>query len=132
MRSRSGGELPQLELECLRALWELEEASVAAVRERLAAGGRALAYTTVLTVLERLLHKQAVVRERHGRAFRFRAAVARERLQAHAVDRLVQNYFGSREALRQFLGEPADRPAPATPPASAPVAMPVELDPALL
>src|SRR6185437_6438604 len=57
MRSQLQGELPQLELECLAALWALERAPVAEVHARLASRGRPLAYTTILTVLDRLRRK---------------------------------------------------------------------------
>ena len=103
MRSRSGGELPQLELECLAALWALERAPVAAVHARLAARGRPLAYTTILTVLERLLRKQVVARERRGRAYVYAALVTREQMRERALARLVDLYFDSRLELRRHL-----------------------------
>lgn len=40
--------------------------------------GRELAYTTVMTVLDRLAGKGMVQREREGRAWRYRAAASRE------------------------------------------------------
>lgn len=103
MRSRSGAELPQLELECLAALWVLGPAPVAAVHAELRDRGRPLAYTTVLTVLERLLRKQAVTRRKRGRAFIYSAALSREQMRTRALDRLIGNYFGTREELRQYL-----------------------------
>lgn len=48
-------------------------------REVLAAlDGRDLAYTTVMTVLDRLAGKQMVLRERDGLAWRYRPAAPRE------------------------------------------------------
>lgn len=48
-------------------------------REVLAAlDGRALAYTTVMTVLDRLAGKRMVLRERDGQAWRYRPAAPRE------------------------------------------------------
>ena len=44
---------PPLEVECLKALWALGEGNVKDVR-RAMAGNRNLAYTTVMTVLDRL------------------------------------------------------------------------------
>ncbi len=111
MRSRSGGELPQLELECLAALWALERAPVARVHARLAERGRPLAYTTVLTVMERLLRKRVVERERRGRAYIYRPLVSRAEMRERALARLVANYFESRQELERYL-----RPQPAPPP----------------
>ncbi|MGN6591381.1 MAG: BlaI/MecI/CopY family transcriptional regulator [Terriglobales bacterium] len=127
MRSRSGGELPQLELECLAALWEMEAAPVAAVHARLAARGRPLAYTTVLTVLDRLRRKQAVERERKGRAYVYAPRISREEMRQRAVERLVANYFASRRELEEYLrGE--GRTAAAPPSAPEPANEPVLLD----
>src|SRR5690348_6015928 len=113
MRSRSGAELPQLELECLAALWALESAPVARVHERLAERGRPLAYTTVLTVMERLLRKGAVTRAKRGRAFVYTPSVSRDTMRERALARLVDNYFASRQELRQYLdGGPKVAPSP--------------------
>ena len=58
---------PPLELLCLNALWTLEEGKVSDVRS-LVAQTRPLAYTTIMTVLERLVRKGKVARRRSGRA----------------------------------------------------------------
>jgi BlaI family penicillinase repressor len=117
MRSRSGAELPQLELECLAALWALERAPVAQVHARLAERGRALAYTTVLTVMDRLLRKHVVERERQGRAYVYRPLITRAEMRERALKRLVANYFDSRQELERYLRpQPAAAPAPPAPP----------------
>jgi len=116
MRSRSGGELPQLELECLAALWALEQARVRQVHARLAERGRPLAYTTVLTVLERLLRKQVVERRREGRGYVYAALVSRQQMRERALERLVGNYFDSRQELEGYLRHGgAGAAAPAAP-----------------
>lgn len=122
MRSRSGAELPQLELDCLAALWSLGPAPVRAVHARLAARGRPLAYTTVLTVLDRLRRKQAVERSRQGRAYLYAAAVTRQQMRERALARLVDNYFDSRQELEQFLRPSRAETAPPPSPPPAPVA----------
>ncbi|HEY8056696.1 MAG TPA: BlaI/MecI/CopY family transcriptional regulator [Terriglobales bacterium] len=124
MRSRSGGELPQLELECMAALWALEAAPVAAVHARLAERGRPLAYTTVLTVLDRLRRKQAVERERRGRAYVYAPRISREEMRQRAVERLVANYFDSRQELEEYLNGGGPRRAAVPPSEAVPVAVP--------
>ncbi len=59
---------PPLELACLKALWSLREGNVKDVR-RIVAQSRPLAYTTIMTVLERLVRKGKLARRKVGRAF---------------------------------------------------------------
>lgn len=97
------GNLPELELECLKALWDEGELSVREVRDRLLPR-RPLAYTTVLTVLDRLAQKGAVTRRKSGRAHRYQAAVSRTVARDAALARLLEHYFGgSRELLLEHL-----------------------------
>ena len=116
--SAHGPELPQLELDCMVALWRAEEAAAgpgrtaAQLRQSLAAMGRPLAYTTVLTVLQRLRQK-GVVTAAKGRPLRFRALVGRQQMRVAAVERLVRNYFADEDELRRFLGGEVRRMPPA-------------------
>jgi predicted transcriptional regulator len=88
----------------LRALWKIEEGTVSKVRETVKEGGRSLAYTTVMTLLERLVKRNAASRRKHGRAYVYQAKITQERLQEAAVKDLVETLFhGSREALRDYL-----------------------------
>ena len=108
---RHGDELPQLELDCMRALWRESPATIAAIRRRLESEGRPLAHTTVLTVLHRLVRKAMVERRRRGRAFIFTARISREEMQRRALERLLRNYFDSGEELLRLLN--GDGPAAA-------------------
>lgn len=80
----------QLEIECLKVLWTSPGASVSDVRDRLP---RPLAYTTVMTVLDRMSAKGLVTREKHGRAYVYSAALEREAARAQAVNQLLSNLF---------------------------------------
>ncbi|MFN7920553.1 MAG: BlaI/MecI/CopY family transcriptional regulator [Bryobacteraceae bacterium] len=96
---------PPLELACLRALWDLGEGGVKEVQDALAARG--LAYTTVMTVLERLAKRGAVRRRKVSRRFLYSPALDREHARAVAVRELVDTYFGgSADALRRHLDHP--------------------------
>jgi BlaI family transcriptional regulator, penicillinase repressor len=112
--------LPPLELECMKALWALGEANVHGIRGRMWAS-RPLAYTTVMTVMDRLGRKGMVERRREGRFHVYRPLVPAEELREHAVSRLVHDFFlGSREALQQYLeGNGSGNPA-GVPPALVP------------
>lgn len=97
-------DLPPLELECMNALWALGQATVQEIRDRLFPN-RPLAYTTVMTVMDRLARKGVVAREKRSRAHLYRASIPEELVRDRAIIRLVENFFqGSREGLRRYLG----------------------------
>ena len=96
---------PPLELQCLKALWELGEANVKDVR-RVLTGNRKLAYTTVMTVLDRLVKKGGVERKKIGRSFIYVPLLSREALRKLAVKDVVDSFFeGSYEDLIDYLKE---------------------------
>ena len=102
---------PPLELMCLRALWSLEEANVKAVQQ-VVAESRPLAYTTIMTVLDRLVRKGMLARRKVGRAFVYAPTSSRDAMRRAAVRELLEGYFdGSEEELIRFLrggeGQPA-------------------------
>ena len=102
---------PPLELVCLNALWSLEQGTVKDVL-RLVAPNRPLAYTTVMTVLDRLVHRGTVTRRKAGRAFVYAPAVSRDAMRRLALQEFLDSYFeSSRDQLLRFLqgeyrGEP--------------------------
>ncbi len=94
---------PPLELDCLRALWELGDGNASRVRAALA-GERTLAYTTVLTLLERLTKRGLLTRRKAGRSFIYTPIRDREAMREVAVRELVELYFsGERESLLAWL-----------------------------
>lgn len=96
---------PPLELLCLKALWSLQEANVRDVQHTLAES-RDLAYTTVMTLLERLVRKGAVARHKAGRAFLYVPQVTREAIRRRALKEFLDTYFDGREDdLQVFLRE---------------------------
>ena len=94
---------PPLELECLKALWGLGEGTVRDVRQVLV-GNRNLAYTTVMTVLDRLEKRGGVSRRKNGRSFVYIPKVSQEALRKFAVKELLDAFFGGSEAaLIEYL-----------------------------
>ena len=87
---------PPLELECLKCLWLLGEGQVRDVQEALAPE-RKLAYTTVMTVLDRLVRKGAASRRKAGRAFIYQPVLSRATLRRLAVKQLLESLFGGSE-----------------------------------
>jgi len=102
---------PRLELECLKVLWRLESATVKQVQEFLNKDRR-LAYTTIMTVLERLVRRGLVARRKQGRSFVYMPVVDRNALRRVAVSQLLEDFFdGSVSDLIRFLDftEPGTR-----------------------
>lgn len=113
--------LGDLERAVMDALWDrAQPATVREVADALA--DRKLAYTTVMTVLDRLTTKGFVTRERVGRAWSYRPAASREayiaQLMLDALDlagsrdaalvRFARSVSGEEaEILRAALGEQA-------------------------
>lgn len=123
---------PPLELRCLTALWRLGEANVQSVRNWLAPQ-KPLAYTTVMTMLDRLTRKGILTRRKVGRSFLYKPTVSEDEIRSLAVRELTESLFdGKPDALLKFLGA---RPAAVHGPAMADGAAgeePQRLDAALL
>lgn len=106
-------ELAPLELDCMNMLWPTGEATVRDIREALAPV-RPRAYTTIMTIMDRLAHKGVVQRRKVGKAYVYRPNLSEEQARAHAVEQVVENYFeGSPGSLASYLSgaRPAARRA---------------------
>ena len=86
----SSSQLGPLEQRLLEVLWERGNATV---RELIDNGCGDLAYTTVMTTLDRLFKKNLLSREAEGRAFRYAPRLTRQELHREVAG----------EAFRQFL-----------------------------
>ena len=119
-------DLAPLELECLSVLWPIGEGTVRDIHRALAAS-RPRAYTTVLTIMDRLEQKGIVTRRKVGKAFHYQARLSAEEARLKAVEKIVEGFFdGSPEALAAHLSSqgsasreftsalPADVDAPGT------------------
>jgi predicted transcriptional regulator len=96
-------DLAPLELECLTALWPMGEATVRDIHRELAAA-RPRAYTTVLTIMDRLAQKGIVARRKVGRAFLYQANLSADEARVKAVEKIVAGFFdGSSDALAAHL-----------------------------
>ena len=108
-----GSRLAQLELDCMKVLWRQPGATVAQVRSAL---DRPLAYTTVMTVLDRMTSKGVVTRRKNGRAWLYSPELDRETARVEAISRLLANLFDNdRAALLTYLSSRrGTRPPPST------------------
>src|SRR3984893_13743447 len=72
--------ISETELEVLKVLWEQGPATVREVNALLRKQGRRWAYTTVLTLLQRLEAKGYVASDKSGMAHVFKPALSRDKL----------------------------------------------------
>jgi BlaI family penicillinase repressor len=117
-------DLAPLELECLSVLWPLGEGTVRDIHRALAES-RPRAYTTVMTIMDRLEQKGIVARRKVGRAFLYEPKLSAEEARLKAVEKIVEGFFnGSSEALVAHLSDRGNVAAPARPLAPARVDVP--------
>ena len=101
---RSVLDLAPLELDCMNTLWPMGEASVRQIRDQLA-GRLPRAYTTIMTIMDRLARKGVVERRKAGRNYVYRANLSAEEARAQALGQVVDGFFGgSKEAVLRELG----------------------------
>ena len=86
--------LAALQLAIMQVLWELDEATVAEVREALAhQQDRPLAYTTVATMLTKMERNGQVAHRNQGRVLIYRAAIQQEKVNQSMVSDLATRLF---------------------------------------
>jgi BlaI family penicillinase repressor len=97
-------DLSRFELQCLRRLWSLKEATVRQIQADLPA---APSYSTVRKILERLEEKGAVSRVRlEGKAWVYRSEVASGEIIRKEIRRLLDSLFdGAAPPLVSHLAE---------------------------
>jgi len=87
----------------MSALWPLGEGTVRDIHQRLSVA-RPRAYTTIMTIMDRLAQKGIVRRQKVGRAYLYHPNLSREEARLRAVEKVVSGFFeGSAEALAAQL-----------------------------
>lgn len=103
MQRKSLTHLGETEMEVLHHVWDLGEATVADVRERIL-DDRDVAYTTVMTVLKKLAEKGYLTYHKDGRSYVYTPAQQPDEVQHSLLQRLMEKVFhGSPSALVQTL-----------------------------
>ncbi|MGE4004251.1 MAG: BlaI/MecI/CopY family transcriptional regulator [Planctomycetaceae bacterium] len=99
----------ELELEILKVLWEEAPLPVREIRQRLAARGRDLAHTTIITTLNVMVRKRYATRTMAGKACLFAPRVAHAQVSRNMLKDLVRRVFdGSAPAVVLSLFDVAD------------------------
>ena len=108
MKRKSLTHLGETEMEVLHHVWDLGDATVADVRERILKD-RDVAYTTVMTVLKKLADKGYLDYHKEGRSYVYQPAEAPDAVQHSLLQRLMDKVFrGSPTALVQTLVQRED------------------------
>ncbi len=91
-----------LENEILNAIWTMEEngintkdVSVSEVLSQINNKGNIRAYTTVKTVMDRLVDKKLLKRQKIGKKFCYKSVESREKMAETAINKLALQYFNN-------------------------------------
>ena len=101
----------ELELLILKVLWEQSPLTARQIREVLAARGRELAHTTVITMLQRMVDKGQLEQldPEVGKAFRFVPSLSEADVSGRMLGDLIDRVFdGSAEAMMLSLFDVSD------------------------
>lgn len=108
--ARPGSDHPtELELSMLKILWQRAPQTVDDVRQALAAAGRDLTYSSVITVLNIMVRKKYLRRTKRGRAFEYLPLVEEQGVHRSMLTDLLNRVFdGSAQAVVLELLETSD------------------------
>lgn len=101
----------ELELLILKILWEQSPQTARQIRDALAAGGRDLAHTSVITTLQKMVDKKQLQQldPVEGKAFRFAPLASDELVTRGMLGEFVDRVFdGSAEAVMLRLFDSSD------------------------
>lgn len=104
-----------LENTILNALWSLEEnyhdeIDVANIKFKININGKGWAYTTVKTVLDRLVEKNFVTRIKQGKKYYYKSKISRKFAGEEAIKKLLKQYYNDDfdeflNAVKKFQNE---------------------------
>ena len=101
----------ELELQILKVLWEQSPLIARQIREQLEDRGRPLAYTSVITTVQRMVEKRQLnqLDPTEGKAFRFEPRVSDQQVTRGMLGEFVDRVFdGSAEAVVLSLFDATD------------------------
>lgn len=101
---REINQLGELESDVLSVVWEMGRATVQEVKDALEPR-RALAYTTVMTVMSRLAEKGILDRRKEGRAYYYTPAASQQKVAGSLLNSLVRRLYdgATGKAIAQLL-----------------------------
>lgn len=104
--------LTPLELDIMKAVWRNPPVTVRDVQETIRPT-RNLAYTTVMTIMDRLYQKGFLTRKLQSRTHYYEPVVAYVEVRDQAVKTLINSFFdGDETGLREFLNGDSNESVP--------------------
>jgi BlaI family penicillinase repressor len=109
MERKSWDDLGDLQRAVLETVWELGEAGVHEVRERLNRGKKKLAYTTVLSAMQKLEKAGWLAHRNEGKSYIYAPTASRDEAGAGSVRGFLKRVFeGDAVAMFQHLIRESD------------------------
>lgn len=100
----------KLEIDILNSFWNMNELdenrniSIQDIVDDLSAHGIERAYTTIKTVMDRLVAKSILVRYKVGKKFYYSATMSREEMALEAVNEISEQFFsGNSISMIRFI-----------------------------
>ena len=94
-----------LERDVMRVIWRADQPVTGHDIAAQIPSGRDIAYTTLITVVDRLRDKGLLTRFRDGRSFRYQAAVTEEEYAADLMAQALNSSDDRSKALLHFAGQ---------------------------
>ena len=91
--------IPDSELDVLKVLWDLGQATVREALETLRSAGRQWSYATVATLLDRLESKGLVTSDRRELAFVYKPVISTQEVRQKRVNSLVDKLYQGEPGL---------------------------------
>ncbi len=91
--------IPDSELDVLKVLWDLGQATVREALETLRSAGRQWSYATVATLLDRLESKGLVTSDRRELAFVYKPVISNQEVRQKRVTSLVDKLYQGEPGL---------------------------------
>ena len=91
--------IPDSELDVLKVLWDLGQATVREALETLRSAGRQWSYATVATLLDRLESKGLITSDRRELAFVYRPVISTQEVRQKRVNSLVDKLYQGEPGL---------------------------------
>jgi len=105
-----------LEIEILNAFWDLNsvdedsDISIQDVVDYLSARGTERAYTTIKTVMDRLVAKSILVRYKVGKKFFYKAAMEKREMALDMLEEFTNNFFdGDYVKMMRFVEKETEK-----------------------
>ncbi|MBQ3640748.1 BlaI/MecI/CopY family transcriptional regulator [bacterium] len=99
-----------LEIEILNSFWKLtqinddKDISIQDIVDDMSSNGVERAYTTIKTVMDRLVAKSVLVRYKSGKKFFYKAVMSKDEMAADSLNTVCEQFFnGSRSDMIRFI-----------------------------